>query len=96
MPAEMSEIAVIIDNDKFAPSFFLSLCEIGDLDASVFFGGSWDPSEKYLCSNQSPQIHTMTSKKIVHSYYCYNFKFSRFTKRAPPCGSDYQVCECRH
>ena len=50
MPVKMSEIAISIDNNNFAPSLFRSLCEIicDCFDAMVIFFGNCTPSEKYL------------------------------------------------
>ena len=50
MHAKMPEIAVINDNDNFAPALFRSLCEfVGDwFGAFVFLFRSHAPSGKYL------------------------------------------------
>ena len=54
----MSNIAIINDNNNFAPSIFRSLCEfVGDcFGPRYFFFGSYAPSEKYLRPKQSPPI----------------------------------------
>ena len=59
--------AVIDDNNNFAPSFFRSLCEfVGDC-----FGPPYSSSGDALPQkNTSVRFHTMTSKKMVRSYYC--------------------------
>ena len=60
MHAEMSEIAVINDNDNFAPCMFRPLWEIfGDCFCAPFFFFfffflSYAPSEKYNCPKYSP------------------------------------------
>ena len=58
MPAEMSEIVVINDNNNFASSLFRSLCEIVSdcFDALIVFVGSCAASEKYLRQKQSPPV----------------------------------------
>ena len=62
MQAEMSKIVNVKDNEITTPSLFWSLYEIvGDCSgASVFFS-----KLKTIIS----QFHTMTSKKMVRSYY---------------------------
>ena len=61
MHAEMSQIAVISDNDNFAPCMFQSLCEIfGDcFGASVFLFTL--PQKNTSVQNNHLRIHTMPS-----------------------------------
>ena len=62
----MSYVAIINDNNNFAPSIFWSLCEfVGDyfIWTLVFFFGSYVPSEKYLGPKQSPSISHNDLKK---------------------------------
>ena len=61
----MSNIAIINDNNNFAPSIFQSLCEfVGDcFGPRYFFFGSYAPSEKYLGPKQSPPISHNDLKK---------------------------------
>ena len=49
------KVAVINDNNNFAPSLFWSLCE--------FVGDCFAPSEKYLSPKQSPPISHNDLKK---------------------------------
>ena len=59
------KVAVINDNNNFAPSLFRSLCEfVGDCFGPRFFSSG--PRPKTITSD----FHTMTSKKMVRSYYC--------------------------
>ena len=51
----MSNIAIINDNNNFAPSIFRSLCE--------FVGGCFGPQYFYLGPKQSPPISHNDLKK---------------------------------
>ena len=55
----MSNIAIINDNNNFALSIFRSLCE--------FVGDCFQKNTSV--QNNHLRFHTMTSKKMVHSYY---------------------------
>ena len=66
------KVAVINDNNNFAPSLFRSLCEfIGDCFGPRYFSsGAALPQENTSVQNNHLRFHTMTSKKMVRSYYC--------------------------
>ena len=68
----MSNIAIINDNNNFAPSVFRSLCEfVGDCFGPGYFSsGATLPQKNTLVQNNHLRFHTMTSKKMVRSYYC--------------------------
>ena len=63
----MSNIAIINDNNNFAPSIFRSMCEF----VRDCFGPTL-PQENTSVQNNHLRFHTMTSKKMVRSYYCLN------------------------
>ena len=74
----MSNIAIINDNNNFAPSIFQSLCEfVGDCFGPQYFSsGSYAPSEKYLSPKQSPPISHNDLKKdgaqlLLCKYYLF-------------------------
>ena len=79
---------VINDNNNFAPSLFRSLCEfVGDCFGPRYFSsgaalpqnfssGAALPQKNTSVQNNHLRFHTMTSKKMVRSYYCLN----KFTK----------------
>ena len=71
---EIVKVAVINDNYNFAPSFFRSLCEFfGDCFGPRYFSsGPALPQKNTSVQNNHLRIHTMTSKKMVRSYYCLN------------------------
>ena len=66
------KVAVINDNNNFAPSLFWSLCEfVGDCFGPQYFSsGAALPQKNISVQNNHPRFHTMTSKKMVCSYYC--------------------------
>ena len=68
----MSNIAIINDNDNFAPSVFRSLCEfVGDCFGPRYFSsGATLPQKNTSVQNNHLRFHTMTSRKMVRSYYC--------------------------
>ena len=68
------KVAVINDNNNFAPSLFRSLCEfVGDCFGPRYFSsGAALPQKNTLVQNNHLWFHTMTSKKMVRSYYCLN------------------------
>ena len=68
----MSNIAIINDNNNFAPSIFRSLCEfVGDcFGPRYFFSGATLPQKNTSVQNNHLRFHTMTEKKMVRSYYC--------------------------
>ena len=63
------KVAVI---NNFAPSLFRSLCEfIGDCFGPRYFSsGAALPQKNTSIQNNHLRFHTMTSKKMVRSYYC--------------------------
>ena len=67
----MSNIAIINDNN-FAPSIFRSLCEfVGNFFGPRYFSsGATLPQKNTSVQNNQLQFHTMTSKKMVRSYFC--------------------------
>ena len=69
---KMVKVAVINDNNNFAPSLFRSLCEfIGDCFGPRYFSsGAALPQKNTSVQNNHLRFHTMTSKKMVRSYYC--------------------------
>ena len=71
---EIVKVAVINDNNNFAPSLFRSLCEfVGDCFGPWYFSsGAALPQKNTLVQNNYLRFHTMTSKKMVRSYYCLN------------------------
>ena len=78
------KVAVINDNNNFAPSLFRSVCEfVGDCFGPRYFSsGAALPQKNTSVQNNHLRFHTMTSKKMVRSYYCLNNvilldKFSR-------------------
>ena len=66
------KVAVINDNNNFAPSLFRSLCEfVGDCFGPRYFSsGAALPQKNTSVQNNHLRFHTMTSKKMVRSYYC--------------------------
>ena len=73
------KVAVINDNNNFAPSIFRSLCEfVSDCFGPRYFSsGAALPQKNTLVQNNHLRIHTMTSKKMVRSYYCLISKKTR-------------------
>ena len=69
---EIVKVAVINDNNNFAPSLFRSLWEfVGDCFGPRYFSlGAALPQKNTSVQNNHLRFHTMTSKKMVHSYYC--------------------------
>ena len=69
---EIVKVAVINDNNNFAPSLFRSLCEfVGDCFGPRYFSsGAALPQKNTSVQNNHLRFHTMTSKKMVRSYYC--------------------------
>ena len=64
----MSNIAIINDNNNFAPSIFRSLCEfVGDCFGPRYFSSVATLPQKKNTSVQNNHLrfHTMTSKKIA-------------------------------
>ena len=59
------KVAVINDNNNFAPSLFWSLCEfVGDCFGPRYFSsGAALPQKNTSVQNNHLQFHTMTSKK---------------------------------
>ena len=72
------KVVVINDNNNFAPSIFWSLCEfVGDCFGPWYFSsGITLPQKNTSVQNNHLRFHTMTSKKMVHSYYCLNSHIS--------------------
>ena len=68
------KVAVINDNNNFAPSLFRSLCAfVGDCFGPRYFSlGAVLPQKNTSVQNNHLRFHTMTSKKMVRSYYCLN------------------------
>ena len=68
----MSNKAIINDNNNFAPSVFLPLCElVGDCFGPRYFSsGATLPQKNTMVQNNHLRFHTMTSKEMVRSYYC--------------------------
>ena len=64
------KVAVINDNNNFAPSLFRSLCEfVGDCFGPRYFSsGAALPQKNTSVQNNHLRFHTMTSKKMVRSY----------------------------
>ena len=65
--------AIINDNNNFAPSLFRSLCDC--IWQRYFFCGSAAsgaalPQKNTSVQNNHLRYHTMTSKRMVRSYYC--------------------------
>ena len=73
---EIVKVAVINDNNNFAPSLFRSLCEfVGDCFGPRYFSsGAALPHKNTSVQNNHLRFHTMTSKKMVRSYYCLSNK----------------------
>ena len=71
---EIVKVAVINDNNNFAPSLFRSLCEIGGdcFGPRYFSSGAALPQKNTSVQNNHLRFHSMTSKKMVRSYYCLN------------------------
>ena len=69
---EIVIVAVINDNNNFAPSLFRSLCEfVGDCFGPRYFSlGAALPQKNTSVQNNHLRFHTMTSKKMVRGYYC--------------------------
>ena len=69
---KMSNIAIINDNNNFAPSVFRSLCELvgGCFGPRYFSLGATLPQKNTSVQNNHLRFHTMTSKKMVRSYHC--------------------------
>ena len=75
----MSNIAIINDNNNFAPSIFRSLCEfVGDCFGPQYFSsGATLPQKNTSVQNNHLRFHTMTSKKdgaqlLLSNYNWYN------------------------
>ena len=70
----MSNIAIINDNNNFAPPFFRSLCAfVGHCFGPRYFSsGATLPQKNTSVQHNHLRFHTMTSKKMVRSYYCLN------------------------
>ena len=70
----MSNIVIINDNNNFAPSIFRSLCKfVGDCFGPWYFSSAATlPQKNTSVQNNHFRFHTMTSKKMVRSYYCVN------------------------
>ena len=68
----MSNIAIINDNNNFAPSIFWSLCEfVGDCFGPRYFSlGATLPQKNTSVQNSHLRFHKMTLKKMVRSHYC--------------------------
>ena len=66
------KVAVINDNNNFAPSSFRSLCEFVDdcFGPRYFSSRAALPQKNTSVQNNRLRFHTMTSKKMVRSYYC--------------------------
>ena len=66
------KVTFINDNNNFAPSLFRSLCEfVGDCFGPRYFSsGAALPQKNTSVQNNHLRFHTMTSKKMVCSYYC--------------------------
>ena len=64
--------AVIKDNKNSAPSLFRSLCEfVGNCFGPRYFSsGAALPQKNTSVQNNHLRFYTMTSKKMVRSYYC--------------------------
>ena len=71
---DIVKVAVINDNNNFVPSLFRSLCEfVGDCFGPRYFSsGAALPQKNITVQNNHLRFHTMTSKKMVRSYYCLN------------------------
>ena len=69
---EIVKVAVINDNNNFAPSLFRSLCEFVGVcfGPRYFSSGAALPQKNTSVQNNHLRFHTMTSKKMVRSYYC--------------------------
>ena len=69
---KLVKVAVINDNNNFAPSLFRSLYEfVGDCFGPRYFSsGAALPQKNTSVQNNHLRFHTMTSKKMVRSYYC--------------------------
>ena len=82
---EIVEVAVINDNNNFAPSLFRSLCEfVGDCFGPRYFSsGAALPQKNTSVQNNHLRFHTMTSKKMVRIYYCLNSKCSEEASQIP-------------
>ena len=65
---KMTNIATIYDNNNFAPS----ICEfVGDCFGPLYFSsGATLPQKNTSVQNNHLRFQTMTSKKMVRSYYC--------------------------
>ena len=68
------KVAVINDNNNFAPSLFRSLCEfVGDCFGPRYFSsGAALPQKNTSVQNNHLWFHTMTSKKMVRSLLLFN------------------------
>ena len=71
---EMVKVAVINDNNNFAPSLFRSLFEfVCDCFGPRYSSsGAALPQKNTSVQNNHLLFHSMTSKKMVRSYYCLN------------------------
>ena len=71
---EIVKVAVINDNNNFAPSLLRSLYEfVGNCFGPRYFSsGAALPQKNTSVQNNHLRFHTMTSKKMVRSYYCLN------------------------
>ena len=90
---KMSNIAIINinDNNNFAPSIFRSLCEfVSDCFGPLYCSsGATLPQKETSVQNNHLRFHTITSKKMVRSYYCLNNNTKAhflFTQLALLCG----------
>ena len=68
----MSNTVIINDNNNFTPSIFRSLCEFVGFGPQYFSLGATLPQKNTSVQNNHLRFHTMTSKKMVRSYYCLN------------------------
>ena len=67
----MSNIAIINDNNNFAPSIFRSLCEfVGECFGPWYFSSEATlPQKNTSVQNNHLRFQTMTLKMMVRSYY---------------------------
>ena len=88
---EIVKVAVINDNNNFAPSIFLSLCEfLGDCFGPRYFSsGGALPHKNTLAQNNHLRFSHNDLKKMVRSYYCLLAKL--LFHQSPTRHSDYTV-----
>ena len=86
----MYNIAIINDNDNFAPSIFWSSWEfVGNCFGPLCFSSRATLPQKNTSVQNNPlQFHTMTTKKMVRSYYCLNMDQSTTEVVDISCGCD--------